>query len=75
VDFLLDGTVAIEVKAARLIQEKHTRGLRALMEEGCVQRAIIVCRGPRPRTHDGIEILPWEFFLMHLWSDEIVARP
>lgn len=75
VDFLLDGTVAIEVKAARLIQEKHTRGLRALMEEGSVQRAIIVCREPRPRTHDGIEILPWEFFLMRLWSDEIVARP
>lgn len=36
VDFLLDETVAIEVKAARVIHEKHERGMRALMEEGAV---------------------------------------
>jgi predicted AAA+ superfamily ATPase len=72
VDFVLNGEIAIEVKAARTVQEKHTRGVRALMEEGTITRSIIVCREERPLKRDGIEILPWEFFLQALWSGEIL---
>jgi uncharacterized protein len=75
VDFVLNGEIAIEVKAARAIHEKHTRGLRALMEEGTITRSIIVCREERPLKRDGIEILPWEFFLRALWSGGILPSP
>jgi hypothetical protein len=42
------------------------------MEEGTITRSIIVCREERPLKRDGIEILPWEFFLQALWSGEIL---
>ncbi len=69
VDFLLDERVAIEVKAARSIHDKHLRGLRALRDEVALERAILVSREKRPRMVDGIEILPWQYFLDQLWED------
>ncbi len=71
VDFLLDERVAIEVKATDMVHGKHHKGLRALREEGKIERSILVCREPRPRLTDGIEIMPWEFFLETLWKDGI----
>jgi predicted AAA+ superfamily ATPase len=72
VDFILDGEVAIEVKAAAIAQEKHTAGLRALREEGGIKRFILVCREERPRMLGGVEVLPWQEFLELLWSDKIL---
>ena len=69
VDFILDDRVAIEAKAARRVQQKHLRGLRALAEERLVRRSIVVCREDRPRIERGIEIQPLEFFLATLWED------
>ena len=78
VDFILDGRVAIEAKAARRIHAKHLRGLRALAEEGLVERCIVVCREERPRIEPGatrdIEIWPLEYFLAALWRDELAMR-
>ena len=77
VDFILDGRVAIEAKAARRIHAKHLRGLRALAEEGLVERCIVVCREERPRIEPGttrdIEIWPLEFFLAALWRDDLAS--
>ena len=56
-------------KAARRVQQKHLRGLRALAEERLVRRSIVVCREDRPRIERGIEIQPLEFFLATLWGD------
>ena len=75
VDFVVDGEVAVEVKAATLAQERHAAGLRALKEEGRLRRYILVCREDRPRMLDGnIEAMPWRDFLEALWSDEIMER-
>lgn len=74
VDFVLDGEVAVEVKAAAIAQEKHTAGLRALREEGGIGRFILVCREDRPRMLDGVEVLPWREFLELLWADRILYR-
>ena len=78
VDFILDGRVAIEAKAARRIHAKHLRGLRALAEEGLVERCIVVCREERPRLEPGptrdVEIWPLEFFLAALWRDELATH-
>ena len=71
VDFILDDRVAIEAKATRRVQQKHLRGLRALADEGLVDRSIVVCREERPRIEDGIEIWPLEFFLAPLWDDSL----
>lgn len=74
VDFVVDGEVAVEVKAAAIAQERHTKGLRALREEGTLRRFILVCREERPIMLDGIEILPWREFLELLWADRILPR-
>ncbi len=72
VDFVIDDDVAIEVKTAKIVQQKHLAGLRALREEGRIRRFILVCREPRPRAIDGIEVLPWRLFLDKLWANTIV---
>ena len=74
VDFILGNMeVAIEVKSSVRVHEKHTSGLRALMGDTPVRRAIVVCQESEPRkTDSGIEVLPWRNFLEQLWADEIV---
>jgi len=74
VDFLVGESVAVEVKAASLIQPRHLKGLKALREEGLLKRAILVCTEPRPRRVDGIEILPWRSFLELLWKDQLLSK-
>ena len=73
VDFVLDDmNVAIEVKASQRVHSIHTRGLRALLEEHTVKRAVIVSLEKQPRKLDySIEILPWQVFLNTLWSGEL----
>lgn len=73
VDFILeDMTVAIEVKGASKIHSKHTKALRALLEEYKVKRAVIVCLEKEPRkAGNDIEILPWRMFLDMLWDGEL----
>ncbi len=72
VDFLLDERIAIEVKSATTVHAKHTRGVKALLEERSISRGIVVCREERPRRVDGIDILPWKHFLDELWAGRLV---
>jgi predicted AAA+ superfamily ATPase len=70
---LLDGRIAIEVKATTLAQDKHLKGLRALKEEGLLERYFCITTDTARRTtDDGIEIWPWEDFLRALWSGEVL---
>lgn len=72
VDVILGDQVAIEVKAASMVQDKHLKGLRALQEEGLMRRLVCVSCDPDPRkTSDGIEIMPWQHFLTELWAGKI----
>jgi predicted AAA+ superfamily ATPase len=70
VDFILgDMNVAIEVKGAQRVHSSHTKGLRALLEEHTVKRAVIVALEKHPKRLDAaIEVLPWQVFLETLWS-------
>jgi predicted AAA+ superfamily ATPase len=73
VDLVLGNELAIEIKATHQVTDKHLRGLRALKEEGLMQRCIAVSLDAGERhTTDGIEILPWEVFLDRLWAHQIV---
>lgn len=68
VDFLVDEEFAIEVKSAHIISDKHLKGLKALREENIFKRYIVVCQEEHPRLVDGIEVLPWKYFLEQLWK-------
>lgn len=72
VDLIIGGKIAIEIKSTDLVQDKHLRGLRALMEEKMMSRYLVVSLDPRPRkTEDGIEIFGWKAFLADLWSGKL----
>jgi predicted AAA+ superfamily ATPase len=68
VDFVLADAAAIEVKAKNPVGERDLRGLRALREEALLRHYLVVSLEARPRTVDGIQILPWQEFLDRLWS-------
>ena len=68
VDFCIDEEIAIEVKSSSNVTEKHLKGLKALREEGIFKRYVVVCQEEHPRITDGIEILPWKYFLEELWK-------
>ena len=68
VDFCVDREIAIEVKSASLISDKHLKGLKALREENIFKRYIVVCQEEHPRLVDGIEILPWKYFFEQIWK-------
>lgn len=73
VDFIVGDRIAIEVKTTRRPDARDLKGLKAFMEEGICQRHILVCREDRPRRlENGIEILPWKYFLEQLWSGKIL---
>ncbi len=71
VDLLIEDHVAIEIKATRLVTDRHMNGLRALREDLPDIRCIIVSRDPRRRvTADGIQVLPWQIYLDELQRGE-----
>lgn len=75
VDFVIGNKLAIEVKGADLITDKHLKGIRALKEEGLIQTYVVISFDLHERlTADGIYILPWEIFLKKLWSDEMITE-
>ena len=72
VDFVF-ADVAVETKAARAVDGRHLKGLRALAEEKLFARHVLVSTDPYPRKVNGITLLPWAEFLDRLWGGELVA--
>lgn len=72
VDFLLNESIGIEVKSAEFIQDKHCKGIKALLEEKSVIRAIIVSREKGQRKKDNIEMMHWTIFLELLWDNQLL---
>jgi uncharacterized protein len=68
VDFLIGDHTAVEAKGKTAVSPHDLRSLRALADEGNVKRRICVCLEPRPRTVEGVRILPLTTFLTELWS-------
>jgi len=73
VDFVLgDHELAVEVKSASMVGNRHLKGIRAFKEEYTARHYIVVSMDPKPRkTSDGIDILPWDIFLNRLWDNSI----
>jgi uncharacterized protein len=73
VDFVIDGKVAVEVKAKARVHPRDYRGMSALSDELSLSRRIVVCdESRRRRDDDGVEILPGEAFLEDLWAGQIL---
>ena len=74
VDFILgEHKVAIEVKSSNLVNQNHLKGMKAFKSEYNAKQYIIISLDPKPRTtEDGINIMPWAFFLKQLWANEII---
>lgn len=70
VDFIIGDHTAVEVKAKRNITNNDLKSLRALSEEKKLKNYICVSLESRPRTVDGITILPVADFLDRLWAGE-----
>jgi predicted AAA+ superfamily ATPase len=73
VDFILNESVAIEVKAKPRVGGHDLKGLRAIADDTPVARRLVVSLEERPRKVDGIEILPWRQFLAMLWDGALHA--
>lgn len=73
VDLIIEGELAIEIKASKQVNEKHYKGLKKLKEEKLHKRYILISRDPQRRlTSDGVEIYPWQEFLDELWDGKIL---
>jgi predicted AAA+ superfamily ATPase len=69
---IADMDLALEFKSAKRVSVADCSGLRALMSERAVGRAVIVARVERPgKTEDGIEIMPWADFCARLWNGNL----
>lgn len=73
VDLILgDLNLAVKFKATEHVKPEHMKGLRALMEDQNVRRAIVVSLEPVPRKAGSIDILNWRDICDQLWSGEFV---
>ena len=73
VDFIIKDRIAVEVKATKHVSPRDLKGLKALMEEGLMEKYILVCREDYPQLLDnGILILPYKDFLSGLWGGKIL---
>ncbi len=75
VDFVLDERIAVEVKSAQIVHDKHLRGLEAILEQSDfpIERRIVVCQEPQRRKVAGIEMIPYGEFLEELWSGTLLT--
>ncbi len=74
IDFVLgENEVGIEVKASKLANKHHLRGLKHFSEEYRVKKLILISNDPLPRKIGSIFIMPWKTFLNKLWSGEIIS--
>ena len=72
VDFVLEDSVAVEVKAKNVISKSDIRGLMALKEESSLKEYILVSLEDKAREVDGIKILPWKIFLEEMWGRKYI---
>lgn len=73
VDFIFgDREVALEVKGVDEVLSHHLRSMRAFREEYKPKKSIVVSMDARPRSVDGIIIMPWQTFLTDLWAGKII---
>jgi predicted AAA+ superfamily ATPase len=65
--------LAIEFKATSHADERHCKGLLALMSDQKIIRPLLVSLDHKPRKlSSGIEIFPWQKFCEKLWNGDFI---
>jgi predicted AAA+ superfamily ATPase len=72
VDFVVNESLAIEVKASSRVSSRDLKGLKALHEDTPMRRRIVISGENARRTVDGVEVIHFDDFLTDLWSHRIV---
>ena len=72
VDFILGDEIAIEVKSAKNIKDKHFKGLKTFSEENICSRHILISHDPIALKYEKLEAMHWQDFLNLLWEDKII---
>ena len=70
VDFVIDDTLAVEVKATQRVAASDLKGLKAIADEDKHKHLICVSTDKLDRESGGIKILHWQTFLTRLWNGE-----
>ncbi len=73
VDCIVGNKLAIEIKSTELVNTRDLRGLKALREEGLIERYLVVSLDSERRLLDGVEIWPWQMFLAALWKGQLLS--
>ena len=73
VDFVVEGKIAVEVKASKKIGSSDLKGLKVLQEEGLVEHYYVISNDPVDRLVDQIHILHWRSFMTQLWAHKIIT--
>ena len=71
VDFIIGDAIAIEVKASRRVSARDGKGLRALQDEGMIERFYLVSQDDVESMQDNIHRLHWQTFLRRLWEGKL----
>lgn len=72
VDFIVEDDIAIEVKTAGRISDKHLKALKLLSEENICQRYFLISHDKVNRkVNDKFEVIYWRDFLELLWKGKI----
>jgi predicted AAA+ superfamily ATPase len=66
-----DAKVAIEIKSAERVDNRHKKGLKAFHEEHPASRLILVSLDPITRKSENIELIYVIDFLKSLWDGDI----
>lgn len=65
--------LVVEFKATKQVTDRHLGGLRALLEEHKVRKAVAVSCDPHPRKlSSGVMVYPWQDFCEKLWANEFL---
>ena len=81
VDFIVDGQIAVEVKASQKVSEADLKSLRILQAESrgrkdpLVGDYYLISNDPLDRTKDGVHLLHWKTFMQRLWAGDIFQNP
>lgn len=71
VDFVINDTIAIEVKANEMVQEKHLKGLIKFSQNENVEKKIIISLDKDKRRIGDIIVYPYQLFLEDLWAGKV----
>jgi predicted AAA+ superfamily ATPase len=72
VDFIIDDSIAIEVKATKKITPQDLKNLQCLGEEKTFKKLLLISHDNNEAKYGHIHCLHWKSFLEKLWSGELI---